>query len=216
MMATRRTGLARQFGRILPGSSRLSMELISRPSRRTTQRLVALLTLLVLGSLMVIERTRAVGSTSTLSRDAYVILEKNCFSCHGVAQTSELDLRTGEGILKGGTNGKVVVPGNPAASRLILFVTHQEKPVMPPSGRLSEADIDTLRRWVAAGAPFDGPSRMRSDATGPFSHRVASTRLGLPIRAGAGIRSIDFSMRQWPPRGSSPPLPPIAGRSSVA
>lgn len=98
----------------------------------------------------------AAGAQTDLSRQAFVILEKNCFSCHGQARTSELDLRSGEAVLKGGINGKVVIPGNPGASRLILFVTHQEKPVMPPTGRLSETEVDTLRRWIAAGVPFDG------------------------------------------------------------
>ncbi|MFM8393551.1 MAG: PSD1 and planctomycete cytochrome C domain-containing protein, partial [Acidobacteriota bacterium] len=115
-----------------------------------------LLALVVGISFLILERTRTVSSSSPLSREAFAILEKNCFSCHGVARTSELDLRTGNGIMKGGANGRVLVPGNPGASRLIHLVTHQEKPVMPPTGRLSEADIETLRRWIAAGASFDG------------------------------------------------------------
>ncbi|MBS1808387.1 MAG: PSD1 domain-containing protein [Acidobacteria bacterium] len=92
----------------------------------------------------------------TLSQQAYKILQQNCFGCHGAAKASELDLRTAEGVLAGGENGKVIVPGDAQASRLFQFITHQEKPTMPPGKKLSDADIETLRQWIAAGALFDG------------------------------------------------------------
>ena len=72
----------------------------------------------------------------TLSQQAYAILKQNCFGCHGTARASELDLRTAEGVLAGGENGKVIVPGDALASRLFQFVTHQEKPTMPPGKKL--------------------------------------------------------------------------------
>ena len=102
-----------------------------------------------------------------LSRQAFVILERNCFGCHGVARTSDLDLRSGEAILKGGTGGKVVVPGKPELSRLMHFVTHREKPVMPPTGKLSDGDIETLRRWIADGARFEGFAPVESGKAEP-------------------------------------------------
>jgi mono/diheme cytochrome c family protein len=94
--------------------------------------------------------------SQSLSQQAYAVLRQNCFGCHGAAKTSELDLRTAESLLAGGENGKVIVPGDAQASRLFQFVTHQEKPTMPPGKKLSEADIETLRRWIAAGASFEG------------------------------------------------------------
>ncbi|MEK7833588.1 MAG: c-type cytochrome domain-containing protein, partial [Acidobacteriota bacterium] len=75
--------------------------------------------------------------SQSLSQQAYVVLRQNCFGCHGAARTSELDLRTADGVLAGGENGKVIVPGDPQASRLFQFVTHQEKPTMPPGKKLS-------------------------------------------------------------------------------
>ncbi len=92
----------------------------------------------------------------SLSQQAYAVLQQNCTGCHGAARASELDLRTADGVLAGGENGKVIVPGDPQASRLFQFVTHQEKPTMPPGKKLNDADIETLRRWIAAGAAFDG------------------------------------------------------------
>jgi len=91
-----------------------------------------------------------------LSRQAYSVFKQNCFACHGTAKMSGLDLRTAEGIRTGGDNGQVLVPMDLQASRLFQFVTHQEKPTMPPGRKLSDADIDILRRWIEAGASFDG------------------------------------------------------------
>src|SRR5215470_17388871 len=96
------------------------------------------------------------GDSRELSRQAYAVLKQNCFGCHGAAKTSGLDLRTAEGALAGGENGIVIVPADPQASRLYQFITHQEKPTMPPGKKLADADIETLRRWIAAGASFDG------------------------------------------------------------
>ena len=92
----------------------------------------------------------------SLSRQAYAILKQNCFGCHGAAKTSGLDLRTAEGVRTGGENGQAIMPADPEASRLYQFVTHQAKPTMPPGKKLPDAEIETLRRWIEAGAPFEG------------------------------------------------------------
>jgi mono/diheme cytochrome c family protein len=91
-----------------------------------------------------------------LSRQAYAVLKQNCFGCHGAAKTSGLDLRTAESVLAGGDNGKVIEPSDAGASRLYQFITHQSKPTMPPGKKLPDAAIETLRRWIDAGASFDG------------------------------------------------------------
>ena len=90
-----------------------------------------------------------------LASDAYQILEKNCHACHGAAvQMSKLDLRTREKTLIGGERGPAVEPTNLKLSFLWRYVTHEQKPEMPPGSKLSDADIETLRKWIVAGAPF--------------------------------------------------------------
>src|SRR5262245_51862013 len=71
-------------------------------------------------------------SATDLSRRAFAILRQNCFGCHGAGKMSGLDLRTAESALAGGDNGIVIAPTDPQASRLYQFITHQEKPTMPP------------------------------------------------------------------------------------
>jgi len=95
-------------------------------------------------------------SAQDLSRQAYVILRQNCFGCHGAGKMSGLDLRTAESAFAGGDNGKVIEPFDAGASRLYQLITHQAKPTMPPGKKIPDAAIETLRRWIEAGASFAG------------------------------------------------------------
>ncbi|MFN0111329.1 MAG: PSD1 and planctomycete cytochrome C domain-containing protein [Blastocatellia bacterium] len=96
------------------------------------------------------------------------IFEQNCVGCHGAKiQRSGLDLRTEESVLKGGTRGASVVPGQPEKSLLYKLVTHKEEPAMPMGGKLSDAEIAVIAEWikalqskaVAAAAPESAPVR---------------------------------------------------------
>jgi mono/diheme cytochrome c family protein len=131
-----------------------------------------------------------------LSRQAYAVLEQNCFGCHGAAKMSGLDLRTAESALAGGDNGKVIEPSDAGASRLYQFVTHQAKPAMPPGKKLPDAAIETLRRWIEAGASFEG-----------FEKEVAAGNDGEPAKSIE--RPITPEERGFwafrPPRRTSPP-----------
>jgi mono/diheme cytochrome c family protein len=92
---------------------------------------------------------------SDLERQAYEILKKNCFACHGAVKASGLDLRTRESMLSGGGRGPAVEPMNARRSLLYQFVALNEKPAMPPEGKLAAADLETLNRWIEAGALLD-------------------------------------------------------------
>src|SRR5437867_3126560 len=85
---------------------------------------------------------------------AYNVLEQKCFMCHGPAKTSGLDLRTSESALAGGVHGPVIVPSKPDESRLLKLISRAEPPSMPPNGRLSQDDIETIRNWIAEVAPY--------------------------------------------------------------
>jgi hypothetical protein len=54
--------------------------------------------------------------------------------------------------MKGGDSGPAIVPGAPDESLLIEAIRYQSLE-MPPRGKLAEADIATLERWVRMGAP---------------------------------------------------------------
>lgn len=65
---------------------------------------------------------------------------------------SGLDLRTREGLIKGGTRGPAIVPGDALKSVLYEAVSHRGKLLMPPAAKLSDEDIETLKTWIGQGA----------------------------------------------------------------
>ena len=82
------------------------------------------------------------------------ILVDKCFKCHGEKkQSNGLRLDSRAAALKGGDSGPALIAGKPDDSLLIQAVaqTHAEFK-MPPSGKLPDAAVATLRQWVAQGA----------------------------------------------------------------
>src|SRR5215467_5921258 len=59
------------------------------------------------------------------SRAATGILEKQCLSCNGASQTSGLDMRHRETLLRGGKRGPAIIAGNPDGSLLYQSVLHK-------------------------------------------------------------------------------------------
>lgn len=90
------------------------------------------------------------------------ILQANCYRCHaGLNHRGGLQLDTRAGMMRGGKDGSVIVPGHPEQSMLLTLIRHEgpandPKP-MPPKSRLSDADIATVTEWIRAGAvmPID-------------------------------------------------------------
>jgi mono/diheme cytochrome c family protein len=86
------------------------------------------------------------------------IFAANCYRCHGgMNHRGGLSLATKAGMLKGGHDGTVLVPGHPEESLLIKLIRHEgpkDDPMpMPPKGdKISDADIAVVTAWVKAGA----------------------------------------------------------------
>ncbi len=88
------------------------------------------------------------------------LMAAKCAACHG--QNADLvlgglDLTSREGLLRGGQSGvPAVVPGQPEASPLYRAISGSAEIAMPPkeSDRLSEAEIESFREWIEAGAPW--------------------------------------------------------------
>lgn len=94
-------------------------------------------------------------TSALVAQDAVSILQNQCGSCHGSAAMAGLDLRQREGLLKGGARGPSLVPGNANASLLIQAVRKTGALKMPPGkSGLKPEEIETLARWVDAGAPW--------------------------------------------------------------
>jgi hypothetical protein len=82
-------------------------------------------------------------------------LKQQCMGCHGDGIISgQLDLRTRESMLKGGTRGPSLIPGDAANSLLYKTLRHGEELKMPPTAKLPEETIAAFRGWIDGGAPF--------------------------------------------------------------
>ena len=94
-------------------------------------------------------------SAADFNRDIAPMLAARCLKCHGAAlQLSGLDLRTREAALRGGVHGPALVPADAETSPLYRMITGQLKPAMPMDGKLTAAEIDLFRTWIAEGAPW--------------------------------------------------------------
>ena len=97
----------------------------------------------------------------TYDSDIKPILEKSCTKCHGAEKPkARLRLDSLAGALKGGENGKVVVPGDSASSVLVHNIAHAGDPdgYMPPPRNkagikaLTKEEIALIRAWIDQGA----------------------------------------------------------------
>ncbi len=81
------------------------------------------------------------------------MLATHCQGCHNdQVRSSGLSLNSRQATLKGGTRGGAIVPGSPATSRLITALEHSGPLRMPPTGRLSDQEIEDFRIWIGHGA----------------------------------------------------------------
>ncbi len=93
--------------------------------------------------------------------DVLNIFQNNCTGCHsGANPPHSLNLTTYDKVMKGSSNGAVVVPGKPAKSELIERVKGISTPRMPYKEKpLPDSKIQILEKWVEAGAPGRNPGR---------------------------------------------------------
>jgi hypothetical protein len=84
------------------------------------------------------------------------ILSNTCFTCHGPDEARrEADLRLDR---EAEAKAAVIVPGHPDESELIRRITSEDEfERMPPvdaKQQLKPAEIELLKKWVSAGAPW--------------------------------------------------------------
>ena len=108
--------------------------------------------ILFIVSALVILGFQIAEAQQNLAQQAYAIFEQSCLNCHGEhgAFTEEIIIDHAALIETG-----AVVPRNPGASELLQRLLDKRPERRMPQGQpaLSRARIDTIRRWILAGAP---------------------------------------------------------------
>jgi mono/diheme cytochrome c family protein len=110
------------------------------------------------------EPVKKTAGRISFNRDIRPILSDNCFACHGpdsgnrqaglrldVAEQATAELDSGS---------RAIVPEDVAASELVArIISTDPDSVMPPPeakiGRLTDEQVDLLKRWIAQGAPYE-------------------------------------------------------------
>jgi hypothetical protein len=99
----------------------------------------------------------------SFNRDMRPIMSDTCFRCHGPDKNARmagmrLDIR--EEATRPTRSGRTpIVPGDPDKSEIIARIFASGAKVMPPASahkELTEKQKDTIRRWVAEGAVYEG------------------------------------------------------------
>ncbi len=142
-------------------------------------------------------------------RDILPILSDNCFACHGPdAEQAKGGLRLDrrEDALRPADSGSpAIVPGHPEKSELLRRIMAGEAERMPPPDshrpRLSPQQVDVLRRWIVAGAPWG-------------KHWAFEKPILPPVPAGAR-HPIDALVRQRLIQDGLKPAPPAARETLI-
>ncbi|MCS6866702.1 MAG: c-type cytochrome domain-containing protein [Gemmataceae bacterium] len=115
-----------------------------------------------LGSFTGPARVLADAQNPTYDDDILPIAKQYCINCHGNdKQKGDLNLATYAAMNQGGSSGAVVVPGNPAKSRLYTLAAHLEEPKMPPSGnKIPDDKLAILKLWIEQGARANATSKV--------------------------------------------------------
>ncbi len=123
------------------------------------------------------------AATAAYSAQVKPILDKNCTGCHILGgHSGGLKLDSLDDIMKGGDSGAAVTFGNLTASTLSTAIHYDDETLqMPPKGKMSDADIAVIDKWIlASGAPMATPS----DSAAPVAS-AAPAVTATPASAGA-------------------------------
>jgi mono/diheme cytochrome c family protein len=128
-------------------------------------------------------------------REVRPILAVSCVRCHSAAlPQGQLRLDSREGLRDGGASGAVFVAGRPEDSLLVTRLLHDDPAKRMPwmTEPLPVAEIDILRRWVAAGAPWpEGVTVvMATAAPAPVVRPVSTPRDASSLSFNRDVRPI--------------------------
>jgi hypothetical protein len=104
----------------------------------------------------------ALHAEVSFNRDIRPIMSDTCFRCHGPDKNARmaglrLDIRD-EALKTTGTGATPIVPGDPDRSAIVQRVFATGARIMPPAYAhkdLTQAQKETIRRWVAEGAKYE-------------------------------------------------------------
>ncbi|HUP39406.1 MAG TPA: DUF1549 domain-containing protein, partial [Vicinamibacterales bacterium] len=124
----------------------------------------------------------------TFNRDIRPIMSDTCFRCHGpdsVARKANLRLDIRDEAVKPTRSGRIpIASGDPEKSEIVARIFAEGARVMPPRSahkELTQAQKETIRRWVAQGAVYEGHWAYQPVARPAVPAVVDASRIRNPI-----------------------------------
>ncbi|HEV3122749.1 MAG TPA: c-type cytochrome domain-containing protein, partial [Isosphaeraceae bacterium] len=126
------------------------------------------------------------------------ILVKHCLGCHNAQKAeSGLNMATFALLKKGGKSAgaEILAPGDPDASGLIEMIGPDAEPRMPYKlAPLSDAQIQTLTRWVKEGAKFDAGSEAETQLASLVDPLKDLQRVEVKVPTSDPVTALAFSI----------------------
>jgi len=93
-------------------------------------------------------------SSQLYNRHVRPLFEEHCQMCHSAeSKQGGFDLSSSAALLRGGTRGAAITPGNAKTSLLYQMMAHELEPAMPfKASKLSKEAIALVELWINLGA----------------------------------------------------------------
>jgi len=98
--------------------------------------------------------TPAASGPVSFTDQVLPILQARCSMCHNGSTTfGGWDSTNFETVTTSGTEKSAIIPGDAENSPLVQLLLQTNGVLMPPTGSLSDDEIQTIKDWITAGAP---------------------------------------------------------------
>lgn len=90
----------------------------------------------------------------SFTRHIAPLLTGKCGRCHVNDMKGEFSMATFQSLMRGPKGARVILPGAADDSRLVQVIAEGDMP--RGGGKVSQAELTTLKQWIKEGAKFDG------------------------------------------------------------
>ena len=135
-----------------------------------------------LAALLTTATAGAAGGKTNYEEHVLPVLRAHCGSCHNSNKAKgDVNLLGFSAVMKGGSSGAIVEPGNADSSKLYKVIAHLEEPKMPPSGtKIPEKDMNIIKAWINDGLIENPTGKAKTSNKPKMNLALAPGQTGKP------------------------------------